>query len=635
MARVLLRRSTSIRRPLTFHPRFACKSVTQIPPSTQIPSKWILPISSRHRNPRFFSSSSEAVSREEDGKSASFDFVERESPSFPESGESAIDKNSVFGGESVAFSMHSTSDDAELGEKGVAFGENPGLVSEESGNGSLDFGDVKEKSEVEGESLSSLWEESIHGNNAAVAFAPEQSAGEAEDEIAEIDMEQVEKIQSLLQSSSQEQLESGLNEMDLSLSEELVARVLQTPLVSAGNLVGFFSWASRYDESVKSSRTVELLVNAVSCSAELSKMEAYMLWDLVKEIGCEKGLLNTGIVNQLIAIFWNLEKAKAALEVFKNFDSFGCSPDGNTYYFIIEALGKRSMFDTAWSVCERMLDSGSLPDGEKVGKIITFFCRGKKAKEAHLVYLMAKENKVDPPRSCLDILVGGLSRNDETVLIALELLGDYSGESLKYANRTFASVVQGLCRTKNLEEAKKLLMRMVDSGPAPGNAVFNYVITALSKGGEMEDAIALTEVMDGRGLRPDIYTYSVIMSGFAKGGLMDEAYKIFCEAKKRHPKLSPVTYHVLIRGYCKMEEFEKALECMKEMKQDGLQPSTDEYNKMIQSLCLKALDWRTAEKLLEEMKESGLYLKGITRSLIAAVKELEKEEIQSGVSLQA
>jgi pentatricopeptide repeat protein len=52
----------------------------------------------------------------------------------------------------------------------------------------------------------------------------------------------------------------------------------------------------------------------------------------------------------------------------------------------------------------------------------------------------------------------------------------------------------------------------------------------------------------------------------------------------------------------------------------------DEYNKLIQSLCLKAMDWRTAEKLLEEMEGSGLRLKGITRSLVVAVKELEMEE---------
>ena len=37
-----------------------------------------------------------------------------------------------------------------------------------------------------------------------------------------------------------------------------------------------------------------------------------------------------------------------------------------------------------------------------------------------------------------------------------------------------------------------------------------------------------------------------------------------------------------------------------------------------------------AEKLHEEMKESGLHLKGITRGLIRAVKEMEKEVVEAG-----
>lgn len=70
------------------------------------------------------------------------------------------------------------------------------------------------------------------------------------------------------------------------------------------------------------------------------------------------------------------------------------------------------------------------------------------------------------------------------------------------------------------------------------------------------------------------------------------------------------------------------MEYFREMKENGVNPNHDEYNKLIQSLCLKSMDWRTAEVLLEEMKENGLRLNGITRGLIRAVKELE-EEVQS------
>uniref|UniRef100_A0A803NEU5 Pentatricopeptide repeat-containing protein n=2 Tax=Chenopodium quinoa TaxID=63459 RepID=A0A803NEU5_CHEQI len=100
-------------------------------------------------------------------------------------------------------------------------------------------------------------------------------------------------------------------------------------------------------------------------------------------------------------------------------------------------------------------------------------------------------------------------------------------------------------------------------------------------------------------------------------------------AKRKHAKLCPATFHSLIRGYCNLGEFDRAVKLLSEMKDSGVEPNVDEYNKLIQSLCLKALDWKSAEKLLEEMKEKGLYLPGITRGLVSAVKELEQEAVGS------
>nr|ACU23208.1 unknown [Glycine max] len=171
---------------------------------------------------------------------------------------------------------------------------------------------------------------------------------------------------------------------------------------------------------------------------------------------------------------------------------------------------------------------------------------------------------------------------------------------------------------------------MIEDGPPPGNAVFNFVVTAYSKAGEMGKAVEMMRLMESRGLRPDVYTYTVLASAYSNGGEMEEAQKILAEVKKKHAKLGPVMFHTLIRGYCKLEQFDEALKLLAEMKDYGVHPSVDEYDKLIQSLCLKALDWEMAEKLHEEMKESGLHFKGITRGLIRAVKEMEKEVVEAG-----
>ncbi|KAL2513914.1 Pentatricopeptide repeat-containing protein [Forsythia ovata] len=116
---------------------------------------------------------------------------------------------------------------------------------------------------------------------------------------------------------------------------------------------------------------------------------------------------------------------------------------------------------------------------------------------------------------------------------------------------------------------------------------------------------------------------------------MEEACKIFDEAKKKQSRLSPVTCHTLIRGFCKLEQYNAAVNLLREMKDYGVHSNHDEYNKLIKSLCLKALDWETEEKLREEMKENDLILNGRTTALINAVKELQEEGTTQEVTAAA
>lgn len=443
-----------------------------------------------------------------------------------------------------------------------------------------------------------------------------------------IDVGKLENLLSLLQSTIDGSLEFSLDNMGLRLNEEFVIRVLETPLVPGDHLIRFFKWASSKNEFTVNTSLLGVLANAI-CN-EPKRNDVYAFWDLVKEIGeKESGVVSVEILNQLISALSKLGKGKAAMEVFDKFEELGCVPNSDTYYITIEALCRRSFHDWAISVCQKMLAAGILPEREKIGEIISFLCKGRKEKDAHVVYLTAKEKSRYPPQKSVNFLISCLSKGDETVQLAQQMLEDFSSEVRKYSINPFSWVVRGLCRKKDNEGAKKLLFEMIKEGPPPGNAIFNSVINSLSKAGDLDDAKEMLKLMESRGLKPDVYAYSVIISGYAKGGLLEEACKVLSEARKKHCKLHPVTFHTLIRGYCKLEEFDKALKLLSEMKDYGVEANVDEYNKLIQSLCLKALDWKTAEKLLEEMREKGLHLPGITRGLITAVKELEQEAVVS------
>ncbi|CAH8388310.1 unnamed protein product [Eruca vesicaria subsp. sativa] len=463
------------------------------------------------------------------------------------------------------------------------------------------------------------------------------SVAEVEEEVTQFDEEKFESLLSLLR-SDEESLEFGLKSLDVDLNLKLVMRVFESPGISGKSLIRFFKWATKKEEIIITTSLVESLLVAIS--VEGRRLNAYALWDLVKEIGENENstcvVLNLEIMNELIALFGKLGKSKAAFDVFSKTEEFGFTPDAKTYYVTLEALCKRSFMEWACVVCEKMLKSGVLPEGEEIGDIMTWFCKEGKAEEAYSVYELAKGKEKLLPSGSVATLISALCKNDGTVAFAQEMLGDLSGEDRRHGIKPFSDVMHSLCRMKNVKDAKALLLDMISKGPAPGNAVFNLIVHACSRSGDLGEAKDVLKLMESRGLKPDVYTYTVIISGYAKGGMMKETQEMLMEAKRKHKKLSPVTYHTLIRGYCKIEEYDEALKLLNEMESFGVKPSADEYSKVIQSFCLKALDWEKAEMLFEEMKQKGLHLNAITQGLIRAVKEMQSEgKVNEDVGLLA
>ena len=468
----------------------------------------------------------------------------------------------------------------------------------------------------------------VNGAEIATIEASDDGSVAQVEEVTQFDEEKFKSLLSLLR-SEEESLEFGLKTLDVDLNSDLVVKVFESPGISGKNLIRFLKWATNKKEEITlTTSLVESLLVAIS--VEGRRLNAYALWDLVKEIGENESVLNLEIMNELIALLGKLGKSKAAFDVFSKTEEFGFTPNEKTYYVTLEALCKRSFMEWAGAVCEKMLKSGVLPEGgDKIGNIITWFCKEGKAEEAYSVYELAKGKEKLLPPSSVATLISALCKNDGTVAFAQEMLSDLSGEARRQGIKPFSDVIRSLCRMKNVKDAKALLLDMISKGPAPGNAVFNLVVHACSRSGYLDEAKEVLKLMESRGLKPDVYTYTVIISGYTKGGMMNEAQEMLAEAKKKHKKLSTVTYHTLIRGYCKIEEYDEALNLLNEMESFGVRPSADEYSKMIQSFCLKALDWEKAEMLFEEMKQKGLHLNAITQGLIRAVKEMQSEDDSS------
>ncbi|KAK7285853.1 hypothetical protein RJT34_20636 [Clitoria ternatea] len=210
---------------------------------------------------------------------------------------------------------------------------------------------------------------------------------------------------------------------------------------------------------------------------------------------------------------------------------------------LIASLSKLGKGKVALEVFDKIVDFQCVPNADTYYFTIEALFRrkafdlasgGKKVKEAHGLYVMAMEKGKRPHMSAVSFLIGKLCQEDENVKLALEMLDGYV------------------------------------------------------------KVVGMMKPMESRDLKLDAYSNTVLASGYSNGGEMEEAVKVLEEAKKKHLKLSPVMFQTLIHGYCKLEQYDKGLKLLAEMRDFGVRHGVDEYEKLIQCLCLKALDWEMA-----------------------------------------
>ncbi|KAK7308840.1 hypothetical protein RJT34_05114 [Clitoria ternatea] len=192
--------------------------------------------------------------------------------------------------------------------------------------------------------------------------------------------------------------------------------------------------------------------------------------------------------------------------------------------------------------------------------------------------------------------------------------------------------------------------------------ILNELIASLSKLGKGKVALEVFDKIVDFQCVPNADTYYFTIEALfrrkafdlASGGKkVKEAHGLYVMAmeKGKRPHMSAVSF--LIGKLCQEDEnvklalemldgYVKVVDMMKPMESRGLKldaysnivlasgySNGGEMEEVVKCLCLKALDWEMAEKLQEEMKEKGLHHKGITRAMIGAVKEMEKEAVES------
>jgi pentatricopeptide repeat protein len=119
---------------------------------------------------------------------------------------------------------------------------------------------------------------------------------------------------------------------------------------------------------------------------------------------------------------------------------------------------------------------------------------------------------------------------------------------------SFSILLKGLCNENKSQEAFELLRMMADNGDscAPDAVSYTTVIDGLCKEGQVDNAYNLFCEMLGDGIDPDVMTCNSIIDGLCKAQEIYKAEATLQQMLDRGVIPNRFTYITLLHGYCSL-----------------------------------------------------------------------------------
>ncbi|KAK8627066.1 hypothetical protein V6N13_134694 [Hibiscus sabdariffa] len=120
---------------------------------------------------------------------------------------------------------------------------------------------------------------------------------------------------------------------------------------------------------------------------------------------------------------------------------------------------------------------------------------------------------------------------------------------------------------KQMGDTDRAVMR--NSGLELDIFFYNILIDGLCKTGHIEEAKELFHKLSVESLKPTVHTYTIMINGFCKEGLPDEAYRLFKSMGGNECLPNSISYNVMVQGLFRNNYTSKATQLLAEMVEKG------------------------------------------------------------------
>ncbi|GAB4836243.1 hypothetical protein Ancab_001158 [Ancistrocladus abbreviatus] len=364
-------------------------------------------------------------------------------------------------------------------------------------------------------------------------------------------------------------LERTLNKMRITVTNELVYRILRSCSCHGIQSFRFFNWARlcspsyiptsiEFEELIKTlARTKhwetmwKVVYQFLKDSSQSSPFSPEVIEFIIREYG------NNGLIDEAVKVFNSCPKA------------FNCPQTVGVYNSLLFALCEGKHFHGAYALIRRMTRKGTTPNKETYSILVNAWCKAGKLSEAQLFLEEMSRKGLNPPIRGRDLLI------------------------------------EGLLNAGYIESAMGLVRKMTKEGFLPDIKTFNSLLEAICKSGEVKFCIELYHDVCRLGLCPNVETYKIMIPVVAKLGKLDEAFRLLHSSIEDGHKPFPSLYAPILKALCRNGQFDDAFSFFSDMKVKGHPPNRPVYTMLIR-MCGRGGRFVEAANYLVEMTELDL-----------------------------
>jgi len=283
-------------------------------------------------------------------------------------------------------------------------------------------------------------------------------------------------------------------------------------------------------------------------------------------------------------------------------------PDHVTYTTVISALVNAGAIERAHSVLAEMIDAGVPPNRVTYNVLLKGHCQQlqlDKAKE--LIREMAERADIEPNVVSYNILIDGCILMDDSAG-ALKYFNEMRERGIAPSKVSYTTLMKAFALSGQPKLANKVFDEMTkDPRVKVDRVAWNMLVEGYCRLGLIEEAKKIVERMKESGFQPDVATYGSLANGISVARRPGEALLLWNEVKERcaaSPPLRPDEglLDALADVCVRAAFFKKALEIVACMEENGISPNKTKYKRIYVEMHSRMFTSKHASKARQERR---------------------------------